>query len=99
MTHEQEVMQAQEFMRRVTEAAQVIGFDYVQEKLAEIIQWDDDAACTASEFALEPSNDKFQLAMQEYIERARLLAAFGQDAEAKFEYGELESLEIWAEAR
>ena len=99
MSDEEEVMQAQEFMRRVTEAAQVIGFDYVQEKLAEIIQWDEDAACTASEFALDPSNDKFQLAMQEYIERAKLLAAFGQDRQARDEYGELESLEIWAEAR
>ena len=97
MNEEQEM--AQEILRRITESAQTIGFDYVQEKLAELIQWDEDAACTASEFALDPSNDAFQVAMQSYVDRARLLAAFGQDNEAKAEYGELEALEICAEER
>lgn len=97
MSEDQEI--AQEILRRVTEAAQTIDREYVLEKLGDIIKWDDDAACSASEFALDPSDDSFQLAMQTYIDRAKLLAAFGQDAEAKFEYGDLEALEIWAEER
>ena len=96
MNAQEETLQAQMFMRRIVEASKVLDNSYVLEKLADIIKWDDDAACTAAELALSPTNDEFVGAMAKYIERARLHAAFGQDWKAKSNYGDFEDLEIYA---
>ena len=89
---------AKEVLDRVTKAAETVPVACALEKLADLIGANGDATVDVAELILLPSA-KSKEAVELVVERAKLLAAFGQDYRAKAEYEDLEALEVYAEVR